>query len=99
MVNDMEAAKIILEKGEEYGDIFDTFNFRMARDSFNRQLSEELDEEIDILQDKETLFDSESLNYDLELPDQDLVESFNMDLEEIDLSDTKVKNTIQYSER
>ena len=39
MVNDLEAAKIILDKGETYGEIFDTFNFRMARDSFNRQLT------------------------------------------------------------
>ena len=37
MANDLEAAKIILDKGETYGEIFDTFNFRMARDSFNRQ--------------------------------------------------------------
>ena len=48
MADDLEAAKIILDKGEEYGEIFDTFNFRMARDSFNRQLTEDLDEDIDV---------------------------------------------------
>ena len=98
MINDLEAAKIILDKGEEYGDIFDTFNFRMAKDSFNRQLTEDLEEDLNVLQDKETLFDSESLNYDLELPDKELSDSFNLELEEIDLSNSNEKTHFNISE-
>lgn len=92
MANDVESAKVILDKGESYGDLFDTFNFRMARDSFNRQLSENIDDDIDLLQDKETLFDSESLDYDLELPDEDIGSSFDMELEKIDLTDAKTQS-------
>lgn len=98
MANDMEAAKIILDKGEAYGDIFDTFNFRMAKDSYARHMSENLEDEVDILQDKETLFDTDSLNYDLELPDQEYDELFDLKLEEIDLSNSKAKTPFQFSE-
>ena len=98
MANDMEAAKIILDKGEEYGDIFDTFNFRMAKDSFARHLAEDTEEDINELQDKDTLFDSESLNYDLQLPDQEFDDSFTLELEEIDLSDTKNRSLFTFDE-
>jgi tetratricopeptide (TPR) repeat protein len=100
MINDLESAKVILEKGEEYGDIFDTFHFRMAKDAFGRQMDEsgDLEDELKELSEHESLFDKESLDYELELPDTELDSGFDLNLEEIDLDDLSKQSIFDIGE-
>lgn len=80
MANELEAADILLKKGEK-NEAFDTFHFRMAKDTFSRRIADELD----LLEEKvsdQQLFDSSNLDEDLvDISD----DSFDIKLEEIDI--------------
>ena len=43
MADEIEAARVLLDKGKAYGDHFDTFHFRLASDSFSRRITDEFD--------------------------------------------------------
>ena len=43
MADELEAARVLLDKGKDYGDHFDTFHFRLASDSFSRRITDEFD--------------------------------------------------------
>jgi hypothetical protein len=43
MADELETARVLLDKGKDYGDHFDTFHFRLATDSFSRRITDEFD--------------------------------------------------------
>ncbi|MHA1990180.1 MAG: hypothetical protein ACW98A_04380 [Candidatus Hodarchaeales archaeon] len=43
MADELESARVLLDKGKDYGDHFDTFHFRLASDSFSKRITDEFD--------------------------------------------------------
>lgn len=97
MINDLESAKIIIDKGDEYSSEFDTFHFRMARDAFTRQMNEEIDA---LEQIGGPMFLGDDDDDDLDLyEEEEQVSPFDFELEEVDTGATNrplldVKDTL-----
>ncbi|MHA2365752.1 MAG: hypothetical protein ACXAC7_17470, partial [Candidatus Hodarchaeales archaeon] len=89
MADNLEAAQVLMVKGDQYGDNFDTFHFRMAKDTFTRRIEDEIDriEEEDRAQ---PLFETESSEDGISLFEEE-DDLFSSELEEIDINELKLE--------
>ncbi|MHA1983283.1 MAG: hypothetical protein ACW967_02935 [Candidatus Hodarchaeales archaeon] len=96
MADELESARVLLDKGKDYGDHFDTFHFRLATDSFSRRITDEFDSLYDEAYygfvDEASDEDEEIQLFD-DVPTSSLLEQAELEEILVEDNDTKFKTT------